>query len=225
MEGSIYLGGGGSEADEANLWGEVFIPGATVAVWPFAQRTHEGRRASIDWMETSLATRGSFTIDGWLSPDADHQSLLGADIVAVPGGNTFDLLHALRTAGLLSLLEEHLARGGSFYGGSAGAVVAGADVGIALTADPNHVGLGDTRGLDLAGGCDILPHYTDGQESTARAHLGTTGRPVLCLPESSGVVLVAGTARNVGPSEVKLVTETATRAFPADEAIPLTSIR
>ncbi|WP_284043324.1 hypothetical protein [Actinoplanes sp. M2I2] len=32
----IFLGGGGSEKDEARLWDEVFRPGARLAVWPHA---------------------------------------------------------------------------------------------------------------------------------------------------------------------------------------------
>lgn len=206
MRGRVFLGGGGSELDEARLWAEAFPPGSTVAVWPFAQRTLDGRRASVEWMTTALAARGRFSVDAWLSPDRTETSLSGVDVVAVPGGNTFDLVHALRAAGLLEVLHEHLRRGGDYYGGSAGAILAGQDVGIAATADPNDVGLRDTFGMGLLWGADVLPHYTAGQQALATEHARRTGRPVLCLPESCGVVVGAdGVARNAGPDTAYVV--------------------
>ena len=135
------------------------------------------------------------------------RDLDGVDVVAVPGGNTFDLLHALREAGLLHLLHTHLLGGGSLYGGSAGAVLAGTDVGLARVADPDDVGTTDTRGLDLVCGHDVLPHWTDGQEAAARRHSSATGQPVLAIPERGGVVVAPdGTARSVGPDDVQVIT-------------------
>ena len=71
------------------------------------------------------------------------------DVVCIPGGNTFTMLHELRSTGLFRLLQEHLRDGGRMYGGSAGAILAGADVGIALVADPNDAGVSDTVALGL----------------------------------------------------------------------------
>lgn len=206
MQGHFHLGGGGSEQDEARLWAEAFPPGSRIAVWPFAQPDRAGRRLSGDWFSSALAALGAYRIDVWLTPDDHDPSLTEVDVVAIPGGNTFDLLHTLREAGLLPALHDHLGRGGSVYGGSAGAVLAGADIGIALVADPNDVGLEDTTGLDLLHGLDVLPHYTDDQLEFARDHHRRTGRPVLGLPERSGVVVTGGTARIVGPDPVRVIT-------------------
>lgn len=220
MRGDLYLGGGGSVEQEAALWAEAFPAGVAVAIWPFAHATAEGRDASIAWMRQALASRAVAQVDAWPELDGAERSLAGVDIVAIPGGNTFDLLHVLRSTGLLSLLRDHLRNGGRLYGGSAGAVLAGADIGIARTADRNDAGITDTRGLDLLGGVDVLPHYSDHQRAPARAHSRANDRAVLCLPEASGVVVSGNLLRNVGPESVELVSQDAVEVLePGDTAV------
>jgi dipeptidase E len=220
VTGLVFLGGGGSEADEAALWAEAFPAGSRVVVWPFAHRAAVDRRAAGAWATEALLAIGVEDVDVWVTtePGLDRprldqpgvrrrRDLDGVDVVAVPGGNTFDLLQALREAGLLDLLHAHLLGGGSLYGGSAGAVLAGADVDLARAADPDDVGTTDTRGLDLVHGHDVLPHWTDDQEAAARRHSRASGRPVLAIPERSGVVVARdGTARSVGPDDVQVIT-------------------
>jgi dipeptidase E len=220
VTGRVFLGGGGTEADEAALWAEAFPAGSRVVIWPFAHRAAVDRRAAGAWATTALLAIDVADVDVWVTtePGVDRprldqlvvrrrRGLDGVDVVAVPGGNTFDLLQALREVGLLDLLHAHLLRGGSLYGGSAGAVLAGADVDLARAADPDDVGTTDTRGLDLVHGHDVLPHWTDDQEAAARRHSRASGRPVLAIPESGGVVVAPdGTARSVGPDVVQVIT-------------------
>jgi dipeptidase E len=220
VTGRVFLGGGGTEADEAALWAEAFPAGSRVVIWPFAHRAAVDRRAAGAWATTALLAIDVADVDVWVTtePGVDRprldqlvvrrrRGLDGVDVVAVPGGNTFDLLQALREAGLLDLLHAHLLRGGSLYGGSAGAVLAGADVDLARAADPDDVGTTDTHGLDLVHGHDVLPHWTDDQEAAARRHSRASGRPVLAIPESGGVVVAPdGTARSVGPDVVQVIT-------------------
>lgn len=216
MQGTLYLGGGGSEVDEGRLWAEAFPAGATVAVWPFAQTDEASRRRAGAWVASSLASLGEFTVETWVSPADGDRSLRGIDIIAIPGGNTFALLHELRSARLLPVLREHLRQGGNLYGGSAGAVLAGADIGIARAADPNDVGLENTAGLDSLQGSDVLPHYTGDQLPAVQQHARTTGRSVVCLPERGGVVVPPdGTIRNVGPDDVWVVSPASIRCWNA----------
>lgn len=226
MRGNFYLGGGGSETDEENVWAEAFTSGQTVAFWPFATTGAEARRAASSWFSSALVSRGRFTIQEWISP-ADHDPALpGVDVVAIPGGNTFDLLHELHAADLLEPLLEHLRRGGCIYGGSAGAILAGTNIDIALAMDPNNVGLRDTAGLDLLRGCDVMPHFTAGQLSQAQDHSQVAGRRVLCIPEKGGVVASPnGTVRNVGPADVYLTTPDNYERLSIGEPISLTDAR
>jgi len=195
VTGLVFLGGGGSEVDEAALWAEAFLPGSRVAIWPFAHRAADVRRAAGAWATEALLAIGVEDVDVWVTtePGLDRRrldeprargrrDLDGVDVVAVPGG-------------------------GSLYGGSAGAVLAGADVDLARAADPDDVGTTDTRGLDRVHGHDVLPHWTDDQEAAARRHSRASGRPVLAIPERGGVVVARdGTARSVGPDDVQVIT-------------------
>jgi len=214
MDGRAYLGGGGSEQDEANLWDAAFASGAHVVVWPVAHPAAADREATGCWIVGALRRRGSFTVDVWMErAGRTALDLDGVDVIAIPGGNTFDLAHVLRADGLFTLLSSFLERGGGVYGGSAGAVLMGADIGIASIADSNDVGLRETCGLDLVGGLDVLPHYTRGHHGVARAHHRHSGRGVLCLPEPSGVVIAGGKARNVGPAAVHVVTSSSSVTY------------
>lgn len=222
MTGTIYLGGGGSKDEEANLWIEAFRPGSRIAVWPFAHRELADRQSAGRWITGALERSAPSHIDIWTSPEGRAHGDLGrTDIIAVPGGNTFDLLDTLQSSGLLLALRAFLDRGGLVYGGSAGAILMGNDIGIALEADPNDVGLQDTTGMGLLGEMDVLPHYTEGLLDFARAHHAKSGRNVLCLPEPSGVVVNGATIRNVGPEPVHVITSTAATTYEMGATWPL----
>ncbi|WP_218714129.1 Type 1 glutamine amidotransferase-like domain-containing protein [Arthrobacter sp. BF1] len=222
MTGTIYLGGGGSEDEEANLWTEAFRPGSHITVWPFAHRALADRQSAGRWISCALERFDPSHIDIWTSPESRVHSDLGAmDIIAIPGGNTFDLLDTLKSSGLLLALRAFLNRGGHVYGGSAGAILMGHDIDIALKADPNDVGLQDTTGMGLLGEADVLPHYTEELLDIARAHHAKSGRSVLCLPEPSGVVVKGGIIRNVGPEPVNIITSTATTTYEMGATWPI----
>ncbi|WP_432570104.1 Type 1 glutamine amidotransferase-like domain-containing protein [Kineococcus sp. SYSU DK005] len=221
----IHLGGGGSEHDEAALWEEAFTPGQRVSIWPFAMPPGPARTSSVQWFAGALRTRGEFTIDAWgLQVDDDHagdeyagdhhsaERLHRSDVVAIPGGNTFALLHHLQRHDLLRALGAFLDGGGRVYGGSAGAIVLGADTAIARAEDRNDAGVIDTRGLDRLAGAVVRPHYRPGQQAELRQWAKERQQVVLALPERSGLV-VSGTtehvtARNVGPASVQVFTPT-----------------
>lgn len=214
MTGTIYIGGGGSEDEEAKLWIEAFRPGLSVTVWPFAHPALANRQSAGRWITGALERFAPSHIDIWDSPAGrEHSDLEDTDIIAIPGGNTFDLLDTLHSSGLFLALRAFLDRGGRVYGGSAGAILMGNDIGIALEADPNDVGLQDTTGMGILGELDVLPHYTEELLDFARAHRNQSGRNVLCLPEPTGVVVKDGTIRNVGPEPVHIITSTETKTY------------
>ncbi len=205
MMTSLYLGGGGSPEDEAALWREFLRPGRRVVYWPFAlepERYADGLR----WLTSSLQAWGVVDVEMW-SDLADHPSseLAGVDLVFVGGGNTYALLDHLQRNDFVRPLRDHVRAGGAYYGGSAGAVLAGADIDIAGVLDPNDVGIDDTSGLDLLGGAILRPHYVAGDAVEARGWAARSGRTVLGVPEDAGLVVDAGAVRNVGPGDVAVV--------------------
>jgi dipeptidase E len=98
-------------------------------------------------------------IENTLLADMNEQ-LMTSDVVYIAGGNSFHLLQQLRKTGFGKLLRDYVDNGGIYIGASAGALVAGADIGPAATLDePDKVyNLKSTLGL---GFIDIipLPHY------------------------------------------------------------------
>ncbi|WP_432540715.1 Type 1 glutamine amidotransferase-like domain-containing protein [Kineococcus sp. SYSU DK002] len=214
-----YLGGGGSEHDEAALWDEVFTPGQRVSVWPFAMPLGPARTGSVQWLAGALRARGDFTLDPWGLDGADTdcraERLHRSDVVAIPGGNTFDLLHHLQRHDLLSALDGFLDRGGRVYGGSAGAVLLGANIALAEVEDPDDAGVSDTRGLDRLAGAVVRPHYQPAQDDDLQQWAEAHQQVVLALPERSGVVVTGATARNVGPEAVQVFSPSGQRARPA----------
>ena len=205
----IYLGGGGSEHDESKLWDEVFRPGTRLAVWPDAMPRPQWPD-TLNWFRQALAPRGDF---------AFVDAVADADVLVIPGGNTFDLLFAVRDR--LAGLTAFLARGGHVYGGSAGAILLGADIAIAGILDANDIGLTDTTGADLLSGCVVFPHYTADQESVARAWSRDHDVTVLAIPETAGLIVDGERARNVGPSAVVVFTPGSVTPCAAGEAVRL----
>ena len=207
MTTRLYLGGGGSADDEADLWRMFLRPSRRVVCWPQALPPAQYDVAEL-WLRRSLAPYDVPKVETWRDLGEHTVDELGEDdVVFVIGGNTFDLLHHVQTRGAAALAREHVRRDGIYYGGSAGAVLAGADIAVAGFADPNDAGVTDTAGLRLLGNAIVRPHYTgdDRDEAWGWAAQGFT---VLGVPETSGVAVVDGVARNAGPAEVEVVTST-----------------
>lgn len=203
---NIYLGGGGSEDDEAALWDEVFVAGQRVTIWPFAMPAGPSRTGSAEWLIGALQDRGDMAFDVWgldRAPE-DVQRLLDSDVLAIPGGNTFDLLRHLQERNLLRAVEDFLAAGGLLYGGSAGAVLVGADIAIAASVDPNHAGITDVHGLDLLEGAVVRPHHQPSLIDELTEWSRERQQIVLGIPERGGLVVADSTVRNVGPADVEI---------------------
>jgi dipeptidase E len=220
MTTRVYLGGGGSADDEASLWRMFLRPGRRVVCWPQAIPPRQYDVAEL-WLRRALAPYDVPKVELWADlGDHDADELDPDDLVFVIGGNTFDLLHHLQTRDALDLARTHVARGGAYYGGSAGAVLAGADIAVAAFADPNDAGVTDTSALRLIGAAIVRPHHTtdDRAEAWGWAAQGFT---VLGIPEDAGVAVVDGVARNAGPADVDVVTAHGLVVLAAGEFVDL----
>jgi dipeptidase E len=221
MDGRIFVGGGGSESDEAHLWDELFMGGQRVTVWPYAQP--RARWPAVErWLTSALMPRGDFHVETPPETVEGLKSVLhDADVLAIPGGNTFELLTYLRRHDLLTAMSSFLARGGRLYGGSAGAIVLGADISIAELMDDNAVGIKDTRGADLLSGSVVYPHFSLRHEATVRQWAVTHGATVLGVPETAGLVVQNTTARNTGPGPIQVFHAGGQRNYEAGSSWPL----
>lgn len=68
----------------------------------------------------------------------------------------------MRKLNIMQFVKETCELGATYIGSSAGAIIAGTDIRLALDFDSNFVGLKDYSALRLFDGT-ILPHYTEEQ--------------------------------------------------------------
>ena len=141
-----------------------FVQG-TVAYVPDAARLFAGDPTHAPWVNTErdlLRGHGLEITELPLlsTPPADIDRILSeSDAIYVAGGETFDLLHILRSTGADEIITRHVRAGLPYIGTSAGSVVAGPSIeAVALLDDPgtapdlhDYTGLGFTEHV-------IIPH-------------------------------------------------------------------
>ena len=97
-------------------------------------------------------------IDCDLDKDFHDIDFSGMDVIFVAGGNTFYLLDRVRKMGFDEKIKEMVDGGVTYIGISAGSILVGPDVGVALPFDPNDYGVEDHTGLNLTDKV-VAPHY------------------------------------------------------------------
>jgi dipeptidase E len=205
VSGAVFIGGSNSAADEARLWDELFPVGGRVVCWPYAIRDRDAQVLVHDWLTGELAGRGDFEVDTWIDvPDRAIAGLSSAQVLFIPGGNTFALLDSLRARDWLGRVGEFVAGGGLLYGGSAGAILCGADIAIAALLDEDVVGISNTRALDLLAGAVVYPHFTAAVVPALDAWARTHDESVLAVPERGGLIFRDGVFRETGPEPVRV---------------------
>jgi dipeptidase E len=221
MLGTIYLGGGGSPEDELPVWADMLQEANRVLYWPFALHG-EMVEGADSWLRGSLAERWpSVQVSTWTKLDGHApEELAEFDMLFVGGGNTFDLLEHVVSNGFMSPVRQFVATGGSYYGGSAGAILAGDSIGIAEAHDQNETRLENFEGLRLIMGSTILPHYAPHEEGTGRIWSRKQGMTVLGIPERSGLKIKDGQARVLGREPVYVIRATETTVTHPDELLP-----
>jgi dipeptidase E len=96
----------------------------------------------------------------------DGESKVDTDItfqyVYVSEGNTFELLDMIKRQGVMEIIKQNFLQGACYIGSSAGAMIAGSDIRLALDFDRNFVRMEDFTSLGLFDGT-VIPHYTKAQ--------------------------------------------------------------
>ncbi|TXR57296.1 Type 1 glutamine amidotransferase-like domain-containing protein [Quadrisphaera setariae] len=221
---TVFLGGGGTAQQEAALWAPMLARRPRVLYWPFALGDDMLSGAET-WLRGSLAEfQHGLDVTTWLTLDGRGPAdLEGFDLVFIGGGNTYDLLAHLRTHGALGWVRTHLAGGGDLYGGSAGAILAGATVGVAAWHDENATDLttpGELAGLGLLPGRALLPHFAADDAPRAQEWAERLGLEVLGVPEASGLVVEGDDVVVAGPEPVWRCTPDGATALPPGSSIP-----
>jgi dipeptidase E len=141
-----------------------------------------------------------------------EEILTSARAIFIEGGNTFDLVTAMRKSNLETLFKAIQNQPNKIiYADSAGAIILGNTVKTAFfgdDADEDEERLQDYRGMDLLGSWSIHAHYTNEDDDTVMNLVYDEGNPVLALPEETGIHISEG-------KEVEVLTETPLAIFTA----------
>lgn len=118
------------------------------------------------------------------------EELLNFDALMIEGGNTFNLIRAVRDSQFFNLLQRFSASGRPVYADSAGAIVLGSDVHTAFLGedgDEDQLKLQDYRGLDIIHPWCVHAHSTPEDFEELQNILYNTGNPVFALSEETGI--------------------------------------
>ncbi len=226
MSGDLYLAGGGSPRQEELVWRAAFDGVRRVVYWPFAL-PDERIPAAPDWFEAGLAELGiEVEVDPWSSlAGHDPAELAAAELIFVGGGTTSKLARHVRGHGFDQAVRDHVAAGGRYYGGSAGALLPCTSIALAAPIDDDPDAAAEPAGLDLVAGATVLPHAN--QFAAADQHRWSTdlGQRLLSVPEASGVHLTATTCTVLGPDPVTVIDGPTATTCPPGHPVPDVHLR
>lgn len=156
----------------------------------------------------------------------EKEAIKNATAIFVGGGNTFHLLKSLQDKDLIKGIQEKVANGTTYVGWSAGSNIASPT--ICTTNDMPIVQPQSFNALNLIAD-QINPHYT---ELTIANHGGESRKKrleeylavnlearVICLPESSYLLLDKGVMNYFGEANAKLLQSTVERTLVSGTSI------
>jgi dipeptidase E len=184
----ILLGGGGSAEDERPIFERfaAWVGAGRVLYLPIA--AERPGSAHLAWVTSVLSPLGVRHTDMWTT-FAGHQpgELAAYAGLFIGGGNTYWLLHQLRASGFGDAIRQYAQQGGVVYGGSAGAIVLGANISTCAHIDHNDVGITDLHGLDLLDGHAVWCHYRAADFPLTQVFVRRTRLPTYLLAETTGL--------------------------------------
>ena len=204
----IAAGGGG--ADDSRLLDEMFASwlgqNSRLLYLPVAMDgIDRSYHQCLDWLETVFEPYGITNITMCTELDQCLKRDIGLyHGIYIGGGNTYRLLSLMRSAGFDQAILRFAMAGGAVYGGSAGAIILGREIGTSAHLDLNQVGLKDHQGLNLLKGYAIWCHYQPSDDELIRNYMERFGFPVLALSESSGIFRQGDQLYACGFKEVRI---------------------
>lgn len=194
----LFLNGGGDGSQAAlayQRFSESIDRAKPLLYLPLAMEP-EQYPSCLAWIQEELKDIGLAGIDMVSSMEELYQRTF-SDYCAVfiGGGNTFRLLAGLKESGCFEKIADYIRHGGIIFGGSAGAILFGADIESCACEDANDVQLADTAGFDVLNGFSLFCHYTNhSAEEDQRCtdyHLFTLSRKrsIVALPEEDTIFI------------------------------------
>ena len=109
------------------------------------------------------------------------------DIMYMMGGNTFYLLDVIRKTGFDKIISDFINNGKIYIGSSAGSIILGNSIDVALGYDENNVNMTDFTGLKIIDAL-IVPH-SNRKEEFIRNLKSKTKENVITLYDGDGIII------------------------------------
>ena len=109
------------------------------------------------------------------------------DIIYMMGGNTFYLLEVIRKTGFDKIIADFINNGKIYIGSSAGSIILGNSIDVALGYDENNVNMTDYTGLKIIDAL-IVPH-SNRKEEFIRNLKSKTKENVITLYDGDGIII------------------------------------
>ena len=187
---NIYLSGGGS-AQQTQALDKLYFGsisnGSNIAYVPVALRGKRSFEECGIWFEHLASNYGNFNITVLEDLNNQEGQLQNYDAVYIGGGNTYSLLQEMGQSGFREPLMQFADSGKPIYGGSAGAVVLGRDIGTIKNMDKDEHNTKDTSAFNLISGYSVYPHYDASEDRNILQYVAETSIPVLAIAEDAGV--------------------------------------
>lgn len=110
-----------------------------------------------------------------------------ADVIYASGGNTFSLLHSVRSGGFDRELSRRIRAGAVYIGGSAGAHLVSRSIEHLQSIDPNDAGVTDFRGLGLLPGV-LVCHFSPERAALLERLRRESPCPVYALGDEDSLI-------------------------------------
>lgn len=161
----------------------LFIPTASQTTEEIIY-VEESRRELID-----LGILRENVFDFNLDRKLSEKELNNFNAVYVCGGNTFYLMSEMKKSGFDEVLKSLIKKGVVYVGVSAGSIIVGPDIKLAVPFDENIVGLKDLSGLDLI---QIVPspHYVKDEDQILKDIQQKVGYKILPLTDNQALLIV-----------------------------------
>lgn len=219
-ETTLFLGGGGSKEQSTQLDTALVEHVSrtrqsmlSVAYIPVAMEQRQERHSypsCLEWFKDVFGNQFQ-EIEMWVDlSKLTIQDLRQKGAVYIGGGDTDVLMKHILDAGFDTLLKQYLQEGGTYYGGSAGAIILGKDLRTAEEVRNREQPLNESfDGLNLLGGYSVFPHFGKNKgnefgEPKVKEISAAIGSPIIAIPEGSGIMITGNEMKVLGTEPISL---------------------
>jgi len=224
MSGKVFLSGGGNEKQTYGIDEFLLKNVKKILYIPIAWK-NEDFESCKSWFTNMIHQhkKSEIKIDMIINlKDSPNLNDYGA--IYIGGGNTFKLLKKIKESGFDRRLIEYYKNGGKIFGSSAGAIIFGKDINIALIcddADVNDVILKNTKGFNIINGYDLQVHYNNSQLAEHKKYILKTKNPIIAIPEKSALLVENGKYKVIGTKPITVITSNSSKNFSPNSEIIL----